>query len=89
MAECEDANKNPVCPYITTIKQSSQDIQQIKTALIGEDLQSGMVSKIKDIETKVDGAIKRKWGSKDYAGAIMALAAFITALAALTQVIAI
>ena len=85
MTECENARKNPVCPYITTIKQSACDINDIKIALIGKDFQGGIVKKVGDIEGKVNNALNRRWGPKDYASAAVALAALITALTAIMQ----
>ena len=83
MAECKDANKNPSCPYITKINAQGEAISRIEVALIGEDMQSGLVGKFKKIEGKVDNALLRKWGPKDYAFALTALAAIITAATAL------
>jgi hypothetical protein len=49
--ECESAFENPKCPYVTQINQHSSDVSQIKTALVGEDLQGGLVAKAQRLET--------------------------------------
>lgn len=49
--ECVDAFANPRCPYVTQINQHGRDLGQIKTALIGEDLQGGLVAKVQRLET--------------------------------------
>lgn len=46
MDECEDADKNPNCPYISQINQQGKDIREIKLALIGENMQGGIVAEI-------------------------------------------
>jgi hypothetical protein len=50
-ADCENAYENPKCPYVTQINQHSNDVNQIKTALVGEDLQGGLVAKVQRLET--------------------------------------
>jgi hypothetical protein len=47
---CPDANKNPVCPYITSIHRNTSQVDRIEKALVGEDLQSGLVSKVQQLE---------------------------------------
>ncbi len=47
---CPDANKNPVCPYITAIHQNTSQVNRIENALVGEDLQSGLVAKVHQLE---------------------------------------
>jgi oligoribonuclease (3'-5' exoribonuclease) len=47
---CPDANKNPVCPYITAIHQNTAQVNRIEKALVGEDLQSGLVAKVHQLE---------------------------------------
>jgi len=49
--DCENAYFNPKCPYVTQINQHSSDVTQIKTALVGEDLQGGLVAKVQQLET--------------------------------------
>ncbi len=49
--ECPDAYQNPKCPYVTMINQHSSDIHQIKNALVGEDLQGGLVSDVHTLKT--------------------------------------
>ena len=49
-AACPDANKNPVCPYITAIHQNTSQVSRIEKALVGEDLQSGLVAKVHQLE---------------------------------------
>lgn len=49
--ECPDAYQNPKCPYVTMINQHSSDIHQIKNALIGEDLQDGLVADVQTLKT--------------------------------------
>lgn len=48
--ECPDAYSNPKCPYLTQINQHTSDVTQIKNALIGPDLQGGLVSKVQKLE---------------------------------------
>ena len=54
--ECEDAYVNPRCPYVTVINQSTvqiQDLQEnvatIKKALIGDDMQGGLINKMNQL----------------------------------------
>jgi len=49
--ECSDAYQNPKCPYVTMINQHSSDIHQIKNALIGKDLQGGLVADVQTLKT--------------------------------------
>ena len=46
MTDCEDADKNPICPYLNDIHNQGRDISLIKNALIGENMQGGIVSEI-------------------------------------------
>jgi hypothetical protein len=55
--ECESAYENPKCPYVTQINQHSSDVAQIKTALVGEDLQGGLVAKVQRLESFMKVAI--------------------------------
>lgn len=43
---CENAKENPICPYITEINQQGKDIKLIKKALIGDNMQGGIVAEI-------------------------------------------
>jgi hypothetical protein len=43
---CDSADENPGCPYLSEIHQQGKDIMAIKNALIGEDMQGGMVAEI-------------------------------------------
>ena len=47
---CPEANKNPTCPYITAIHNNTVQVNRIEKALMGEDLQSGLVSKVQQLE---------------------------------------
>jgi len=47
---CPDANKNPTCPYITAIHINTTQVNRIENALVGEDLQSGLVAKVHQLE---------------------------------------
>ena len=49
--ECNDAYSNPQCPYVSVIKQQGKDIDVIKKALIGDDMQGGLIAKINRLET--------------------------------------
>jgi len=53
------ANINPKCPYVTLIQQCRIDIDSIKKALIGDDMQTGLVGSIKTIESKLQ--VQRSW----------------------------
>lgn len=44
--ECEEADNNPSCPYLSQINQQASDIKAIRRALIGDDMQSGIVAEI-------------------------------------------
>jgi hypothetical protein len=48
---CTFAGKNPTCPYVSQIKQQGEDIRMIKKALIGEDMQSGLVKKVNSMQS--------------------------------------
>jgi hypothetical protein len=50
---CENANKNPVCPYVTDIRASKEDRLLIKRALVGDDLQGGLVKRMSDVESEL------------------------------------
>lgn len=43
---CDNADKNPVCPYLSNITQQGKDIKLIKKALMGDDMQGGIVAEI-------------------------------------------
>ena len=47
---CPDANKNPTCPYITAIHTNTAQVSRIEKALVGEDMQSGLVAKVHQLE---------------------------------------
>ena len=47
---CPDANKNPTCPYVTAIHTNTAQVSRIEKALVGEDLQSGLVAKVHQLE---------------------------------------
>ena len=47
---CPDANKNPICPYITAIHTNTAQVNRIENALVGEDFQSGLVAKVQQLE---------------------------------------
>ena len=47
---CPDANKNPTCPYITAIHTNTAQVNRIEKALVGEDMQSGLVAKVHQLE---------------------------------------
>jgi len=56
-ADCPDAYENPRCPYVTQINQHSCDVQQIKQALVGNDLQGGLVAKVQKLESFMKVAV--------------------------------
>jgi hypothetical protein len=76
--ECEDANSNPKCPYIVQMKKQEEDIAIIKTALVGADLQGGLVKRVLDMENR----LQKRWTPKDWGTLFMGVAALITALVA-------
>ncbi len=83
---CENANKNPVCPYVTDIRASKEDRLLIKRALVGDDLQGGLVKRMSDVESELKdlkAAVKRRWNLKDTGTFLLGLAALITAIWAL------
>ena len=76
--DCEDANSNPKCPYVVQMKKQEEDIAIIRTALVGIDLQGGLVKRVFDMENRM----KRRWSAKDWGTLLMGIAALLTALAA-------
>ena len=76
--ECPDADSNPRCPYVVQMKQSTTDIAIIKTALVGDDFQGGLIKRVGDIESN----LKKRWTAKDWGSFFVGLGALITALAA-------
>jgi hypothetical protein len=83
---CSNANKNPVCPYVTDIRASKEDRILMKRALVGDDLQGGLVKRMTDVEAElkeVKAAVKRRWNFKDTGTLLLGLAALITAIWAL------
>jgi len=85
---CEHADSNPKCPYVVQMKQQKEDIEIIKNALVGDDMQSGIVKRVSDIENalKVQKAEttnkKRAWSPKEWGTLLAGIAALLTALAA-------
>ena len=81
--ECDNSNKNPVCPFLTTINQTRTDIEKVKKALIGdlETKEPGLIEQVRDIRQ----ALRRKWTAKDYGTMLLGVAAFITAIAAILK----
>ncbi len=75
---CPDANSNPKCPYIVQIKRQEEDIGIIKVALVGSDLQGGLVKRVSDIENR----LRKQWTLKDWGTFLMGLGALIAAVAA-------
>jgi hypothetical protein len=82
---CAVANSNPHCPYIMMIKEAraaaaenKEDMQVLKTALVGTDLQGGIVKRLLTIEER----LKHRWSLKDWGALFLGVAALITALAA-------
>jgi hypothetical protein len=71
---CPDANKNPTCPYITAIHTNITQVSRIEKALVGEDMQSGLVAKVHKLE--VTQKILVALGSASLAG-LVALAIFL------------
>jgi hypothetical protein len=71
---CPDANKNPTCPYITAIHANTAQVNRIEKALVGEDMQSGLVAKVHRLE--VTQKILVALGSASLAG-LVALAIFL------------
>ncbi len=83
---CSKANKNPICPYVTDIRASKEDRALMKRALVGDDLQGGLVKRMTDVEAElkeVKAAVKRRWNLKDTGTVLLGIAAFITAIWAL------
>jgi hypothetical protein len=71
---CPDAYKNPTCPYIADIHASTAKISRIEKALVGEDMQSGLVAKVHQLE--VTQKILVALGSASLAG-LIGLAIFL------------
>jgi len=53
--ECPSAYTNPLCPYVTVINRNTNDIKIMKKALVGDDMQGGIVAKVRtcEIATKI------------------------------------
>ena len=56
--ECQDAYENPSCPYVAQINQQNSDIvfikdkiSHIEKALIGDDMQGGIVAEITKLKS--------------------------------------
>jgi hypothetical protein len=69
------------------IKQQKEDIVIIKNALVGADLQSGLVKRMSDVENVLKNlpkapATKKRWSPKEYGALLAGIAAIITAAAA-------
>jgi hypothetical protein len=71
---CPEANKNPTCPYLTSIHSNSAQISRIEKALVGDDMQSGLVAKVHQLE--VTQKILVALGSASLAG-LIGLAIFL------------
>jgi len=71
---CPDANKHPTCPYIADIHANTAKVSRIEKALVGDDLQSGLVSKVHQLE--VTQKILVALGSASLAG-LVGLAIFL------------
>jgi hypothetical protein len=71
---CSDAYKNPTCPYIADIHANTAKVSRIEKALVGDDLQSGLVAKVHQLE--VTQKILVALGSASLAG-LIGLAIFL------------
>jgi hypothetical protein len=71
---CPDANENPTCPYIADIHANTAQVSRIEKALVGDDLQSGLVAKVHQLE--VTQKILVALGSASLAG-LIGLAIFL------------
>ena len=59
--------------------ENKEDMQVLKTALVGTDLQGGIVKRLLTIEER----LKHRWCLKDYGTLLLGVAALVTALAAM------
>jgi hypothetical protein len=75
---CGDADSNPACPYVTQINQSLSDIREIKQALVGVDMQSGIVGSLKSLKASQD--TQRSWNNVVKPITISVIAAIIVAV---------
>ncbi|MDD4979570.1 MAG: hypothetical protein PHI29_13170 [Gallionella sp.] len=60
----------------------------MKRALVGDDLQGGLVKRMTDVEAEikeVKAAVKRRWNFKDTGTLLLGVAALITAIYTLLQ----
>lgn len=55
--ECQEAYSNPSCPYVTMINIHTNELTQVKDALIGKDLQSGLVAEIQRLKIFMKTAV--------------------------------
>ena len=49
---CPDAGKNPTCPYLTAIHTNTAQVSRSEKALVGEDMQSGLVAKVHQLRSR-------------------------------------
>ncbi len=59
--------------------ENKEDMEVLKVALVGSDLQGGIVKRLSAIEDQ----LKHRWSLKDWGSLLLGIAALITALAAL------
>jgi polygalacturonase len=79
----EEEHINPGNPGKFVLQRDCRERHnKITLALFGADGRGGMVADISTIKNTLDNALKRKWTAKDYASLILAIAALITAFAA-------
>lgn len=60
---CRFAKQNPQCPYVTVIQDCNIKIDRIDKALVGEDMQSGLVGAVKNLESTINKqkAVEKSW----------------------------
>jgi hypothetical protein len=82
--DCENARKNPRCPYLATINQARTDIEIIKKALVGDIAvkEPGLIEELRDISAAVKRSTRAHWTAKDYGTLLVGLAALLTAIVA-------
>jgi hypothetical protein len=60
---CTFAKQNPHCPYVSVIQDCKIKIDRIDRALVGEDMQSGLVGAVKNLESTINKqkAVETSW----------------------------
>jgi hypothetical protein len=79
--DCPTLEERKDCPYVTDIKDNTKAIRELRTAIIGKDLQSGLIGRLNDIDGKLGALAKDVKVWKNWVSTLTPLAsAVISAL---------